>query len=70
MLYLLCDQFYWPTMQDDVDRYLRGCDQCKQFKACPQQEELYHILVSYPLELVHIDFLTIENPRTEKDIMY
>ena len=66
MLDLLSDLFYWPTMQDDVHWYLKGCDQCKQFKACPKQEELYAILAMYPL--VHIDFLTFENPKTGKDI--
>ena len=68
MLDLLCDQFYCPTMQDNVDWYLRGCDWCKWFKAYPQQEELCPILAMYPLELLHIDFLIIENPKTEKDI--
>ena len=68
MLDLLPDWFYWSTMQDDVDPYLRGCGQCKWFKACPQWEELYPILATYPLQLVHIDFLTVENPKTGKDI--
>ena len=38
------------------------------FKACPQHEELYPILAMYPLELVHIDFLMIENPKNGKDV--
>ena len=55
-------------MQDNVDWHLQGCDQCKWFKAHPQWEELYPILATYPLELVHMDFLTIENPKTGKDV--
>ena len=43
MLDLLHDQFYWSTMQDDMDQHLSGCDHCKWFKPCPQQEELHSI---------------------------
>ena len=29
---------------------------------------MYPILATYPLELVHVDFVTIKNPCTGKDI--
>ena len=32
------------------------------------KEELYQLLVTYPLELVHMDFLKIENPHTGTDM--
>ena len=68
MLDLLCNSFYWPNMQDEVDQHHWPCDRCTQFKACPQCEELYHILTTYPLELVHIDGLMIEDPKPGKDV--
>ena len=68
MLDLFHDQFYWPTMQDDADQHIRGCGRCNWFKGCPQCEELYPILAMYPLELVCIHFLMIENPRNGKDV--
>ena len=68
MLDLLHDQFYCLAMQDDMDQHIWGCDRCKKFKACPDHEELYSILATYPLELVHIDFLMIENSRNGKDM--
>ena len=38
------------------------------FKAIPEKAELNIINVTRPLELVHIDFLTIEAPRKDKDV--
>ena len=66
MLDLLRDQSYWSMMQDDVDQHILDCDRCNRFKV--HCEELYPILATYPLELVHIDFLMIENPRNGKDV--
>ena len=68
MLDLLCNRYYWSTMQGDMDQHVWSCDRCNQFKECPQHQELYPILATYPLELVHIDFLMIENPKTGKDV--
>ena len=68
MLDFLCDWFYWPTMQENVDQHIWGCGRSNRFKACPHHEELYPILAMYPLELVHIDFLMIENPKNGMDL--
>lgn len=34
----------------------------------PQKEELHPILATYPLELVHMDYLMIENPKSDKNV--
>ena len=34
----------------------------------PHHEELYPILAMYLLELVHIDFLMIDNPKNGKEV--
>ena len=44
--------------------HIHKCERCLK----PQREELYPILATYLLELVHIDFLTIENPHSGKDV--
>ena len=44
-----------------------GCGRCNRIKACPH-EKIYPILATYPLEVVHIDFLMIKNPRNGKDM--
>ena len=39
-----------------------------KFKAIPEKAELNIINVTRPLGLVHIDFLTVEAPKKDKDI--
>ena len=39
-----------------------------KFKVVPERAELNPIEVTRPLELVHIDFLTIESPSQNKDV--
>ena len=41
---------------------------CLCFKSKPQKTELYPITATHPLELVHMDFLTIESVKTGKDV--
>ena len=41
---------------------------CLCFKSKPQKTALYPITATYPLELVHMDFLTIESVKTDKDM--
>ena len=38
------------------------------FKGRQNKEELYPLLTTYPLELVHMEFLTMENPWTGVDM--
>ena len=67
-LSLLTDHFYWPNQTKDVEQYIQTCPRCLKFKAVPDRAELTPILATRPLELVHIDFLTIESEKTDKDI--
>ena len=55
-------------MEADIGEYMKTCPRCLKFKAIPERAELNPINVTRPLELVHIDFLTIEAPRKEKDL--
>ena len=65
---LLKDRSYWPGMEDDIEEYVKTCPRCLKFKAIPERAELNIIDVTRPLELVHIDFLTIEAPKKDKDV--
>ena len=56
---LLQERFYWPKLSDDIRTIIRTCERCLRFKQKPQQDEMYPIMASYPLELIHLDFLTI-----------
>ena len=65
---LLKDRFCWPGMEDDIEEYIKTCPRCLKFKAILERAELNIIDVTRPLELVHIDFLTIEAPKKDKDV--
>ena len=56
---LLQERFYWPKMSEDVRTIIRTCERCMHFKATSQHDEMYPITATYPLELIHLDFLSI-----------
>ena len=56
---LLQEMFFWPKMADDVWTHICTCDRCIRLKQPQEKSEMQPILVSYPLELVHLDFLTL-----------
>ena len=68
---LLRDQFYWPSMIEDIEHHIKSCPRCLRFKTQPEKAELNVIIATRPLELVHTDYLTIEAPansKSDKDI--
>ena len=56
---LLQEIFFWPKMADDVHIHIHTCNRCTRFKQPQERSEMQPILVSYPLELVNLDFLTL-----------
>ena len=56
---LLQERFLWPRMNDDVRTHIRSCECCLRFKQKPEKEEMSSFETSYPLEIVHMDFLLI-----------
>ena len=65
---LLRNQFYWPGMTEDASRHNQHCKQCLQFKAYPDRAPMENVDATYPMELVHMDYLTIEATEGGKDI--
>ena len=68
---LLRDWFYWPSLLEDIEHHVKTCPRCLRFKTKPEKAELNPIIATRPLELVHIDYLTIEAPtnsKSDKDI--
>ncbi len=64
-------RFYWPRMATDVEVKIKMCNRCVCRKTPPERAApLVNIQVSRPLELVCIDFLSLEPDRTNtKDIL-
>ena len=70
-LLLLRDRFYWLNMAQDMEVYVKSCPRCLRFKKLPERATLNPIKTMRPLELIHIDYLTIEaskNSRSQKDV--
>ena len=62
-LVLLQERFFWPKMNDDVRTHIRSCARCMRFKQPPELAPMEMTETSYPLELVHMDFLTIGSKK-------
>ena len=60
-LSLLRDRFYWPGMTKDVQEWITHCGRCLRRKSpTNHRAPLVNIKTSAPLELVCIDYLTLE----------
>lgn len=58
---LIKDRFYWPKMASDIATYIQNCGRCVARKSLPQKAApLQQITSNGPLDLVCIDFLSIE----------
>lgn len=58
---LIKDRFYWPRVASEVATYIQNCGRCVARKSIPQKAApLQHITSNGPLDLVCIDFLSIE----------
>ena len=62
---LLKDHFYWPSINKDVEKHIKSCPRCLRFRTQPEKAELNPVIATRPLELVHIDYLTIEVPTNK-----
>ena len=60
MMNLLRDTFYWPGMMQDTIRHIKQCERCLRFKAVPDKAPMENVDATYPMELMHMDYLTIE----------
>lgn len=70
-LELIRSRFYWPKMAIDVEKKVKGCERCVRRKALPDKAApLVNITTSRPMELVCMDFLSIEpDSKNTKDVL-
>ena len=60
-LKLARERFYWPGMSTDIENWINRCDRCMRRKSSTSERApLVNIHTTYPLELVCIDYLTLE----------
>lgn len=58
---LIKERFYWPKMKSDVEEHCKNCARCIKRKTLPKRvAPLFHMQSEGPLDLVCMDFLSIE----------
>ena len=61
---LVRQRFYWPGLEADVEQKIKNCVRCIQRKTVPKPSaELVNSLTTQPMELVCIDFLSLERSK-------
>ena len=65
MIDLLRHHFYWPRMLNDTTKHIR---QCVKFNTLPEKAPMENIDATYTMELVHMDYLTIEVNEGDEDV--
>ena len=60
MLWLLHDQFWWPGMAEQIQKAINSCDLCIQHEGSNAEAPMWPIIVTTPLELLHVDITSIE----------
>ena len=59
-LSLLRERFFWPDMQTEAMQHVQKCTRCLRRKTPSHVAPLQPIHVTQPLELVHMDYLSLE----------
>ena len=63
-LSLVRAHFYWPGLESDVVNKVGNCEKCIKWKTIPAPSaELVNTISSQPMELVCIDFLSLERSK-------
>ena len=60
MLSLLKERFWWPGMAQRMMMSVCNCPKCRIFEAKPQIPPMEPVLCTEPLDLVHIDYVSME----------
>ena len=60
-LALAQERFWWPVMVEDCKTLVRGCLRCRAFEGVVPKAPLCPIRAHAPLELVHVDFTSVES---------
>ena len=64
-LSLAAERFWWPNMPSEVRNAVKNCQKCIKHELNSSKELLHPIIVTTPLDLVHIDFTSIEVSRDD-----
>ena len=66
-LELLRERFYWPSMYRDMVYHLSNCTNCLKRTGIACEAEFCPITANRPLELVHMDHISLEPRKCPSD---
>ena len=55
-------------MTEDTTKHIRQCERCLQYKASVDRTPMKYVNATYPMELVHMEYLMIEANEGGKDV--
>ena len=65
---LLRNKFYWANINQYMEQHIKRCERCLRFKTKQETARLENIEASYPMEWVHMDYLTIESSKSDNAV--
>ena len=69
MLDVMYDHFFWPHIAAQAKKHIEQCYPCFTFKAKQPRAPLEYIIVTHPLELVHLNYLCLEPGKGKEGIV-
>ena len=69
---LMQECFWWPGMTQDLRNCIKKCSHCRKYKAAPPVMPMKPLACSGPRELLHVDFMSIEEtvPLKEDPVIH
>ena len=55
-------------MLNNTTKHVKQCERCLKFKTLPKKAPMENKDATYPMELVHMDYSTIEANESGKDV--
>ena len=65
------EHFWWPGMTHDLRNHIKKCSHCRKYEAAPPVAPMKPLTCSGPRELLHVDFIFIEEtvPLKEEPVI-
>ena len=60
---LIKQRFFWPGMDTYIKNKVASCERCIRRKAGPDRSKLVNITSTTPMEIVCLDYLTLERSK-------
>jgi hypothetical protein len=63
---LVRERYWWPGQKQQIEREIKDCERCIRFRGAEESAQLRPITVSTPMELIHVDYTSVETEMDPK----